>query len=131
VWAAPAGGGGASRATTVVTTASLAVDASESQDVALGNTWNLITLVADNQCRVTLYIDATYESADVGRLITVTPTGPHGVIVDVGLDGTTVLPLSSTFGYTLEGASARIRVTNNGLASAVVAVTLVTLPVEA
>lgn len=125
-WAAgaPSGGSSLARATATVVTASLATDASESSDIALGNTFHCFQIAADKDCRVTLHVNSTYATADAAREVYTNPTGAHGVILDAVLAAGVALPLiPAVLGAVISG-STRIRVTNMQGTSQVVTVTL-------
>lgn len=81
------GGGGSSpaavRQDVVLTTASLAQDASESGTVALGKSYRVIRVATDRAARVRLYTTVAKRDADASRAAGVTPTGDHGLVMEL------------------------------------------------
>lgn len=133
-WAPPSGGGGAAlaRATATVTTEEMDPDDSESQDLDLGGVWSLLTVSADTDCRVTIWVDADYEAADASRAVSTFPTGAHGVVFDGTLSAGVLLPIQPpVVGYELSGEPCRVRVTNLSGAAAEIEVSLVYVTMEA
>lgn len=131
---APTGGSGsgATRASVGVATASIANNASEGSDLALGTTVDVLRISADAACRVTVWVDATAEAADASRLITTAPDTSGGVFLDVYLDGSIPLVLVVPVRVAVFSAQPnRVRVTNWSGATAVLHVTFDVLVLEA
>lgn len=72
------------RDTVVLTTASLAINAEEVGTVALGKSFAIIKLVANDDCRIRLYSTAAQRTADAARPIGIAPapSTPHGLICE-------------------------------------------------
>lgn len=87
------GTGGLVRQETVVTTASLANNATEDDVVALGKSFELFKVEADRHCRVRLYQTAAARTADAARPIGTDPDTAAGVIADFAIDGTSGLTI--------------------------------------
>jgi hypothetical protein len=70
-----------------VVTASLAAGVNEQLTVALGKSFNLLSVQVDKKCRVELYANAAKRTADVARPIGTDPTpgSSHGVVCDFAL----------------------------------------------
>lgn len=83
--AGPAGADGAipSRQNIILTTASLAQNASESGTVALGKSYRLIRVATDRAARVRLYTTVAKRDADAARAIGIDPTGDHGLVMEL------------------------------------------------
>lgn len=78
-----AGGGGAARQDVVLTTASLAQNASESGTVALGKSYRVIRVATDRAARVRLYTTTAKRDADAARPVGTNPTGDHGLVMEL------------------------------------------------
>lgn len=125
-----------SRGAVVLTTASLANNATEVGTVALGKTFALIRTSADRPCRVRLYGTNMQLIADSGRAIGTDPIGEHGVICDLAfVTGNLVLDLAPmVFGACQESTvSANIpySITNTSGSTSTVAVTFTKMTLEA
>lgn len=70
------------RSTATITTASLAVDASESGTVTLTNGYRLLKIITNRPARVRLYTLAAKRDADAARAIGTDPTGDHGLVME-------------------------------------------------
>lgn len=71
---------------TIVTTGSLADDATATGTVAFADGWRLLNVATDEPARVRLYVDTDARTADASREIGTDPTGPHGVLLDLVTD---------------------------------------------
>lgn len=67
----------------ILTTASLAQNASESGTVALGKSYRLISVSTDRAARTRLYTTVAKRDADIARPIGTDPTGDHGLIMEL------------------------------------------------
>ncbi len=85
------GGGVGSRSDITITTASLADNATENDVAPLGRSFIPLRIEVDRNCRVRFYQTAAARTADAARAPGTDPTGEHGVILDVRLNGTTGL----------------------------------------
>ena len=119
----------------LLTTASLANNATETGAAALGKSYALVRVAADRACRVRLYGTAAQRAADANRAVGVDPSGEHGVACDlVFVAGNLALDLAPmVFGTCQEApATADIpySVTNTSGAAAAVVVTFTRLVLE-
>lgn len=122
------GGGSPSRTSVTYTTASLADLASETGVVTMAKGYNLLRVVADKACRVEVYANAAYQTADGSRGIGVDPTLDHGVMLDLVMDAADLdYALSPTVdGNNLESSpdtNIPITITNRSGSTGAVAVT--------
>jgi hypothetical protein len=122
------------RATTAYTTAVLADGASETGFVSIAPSYELLRIQTNVPARIRLYASTAQRDADVARLVTVDPTGDHGVIFEFvtlasDLDWA-ITPMAD--GYRLDSISSSIpiSVTNLSGSSGAVTVTLTYIPLE-
>lgn len=67
----------------VLTTASLALNASESGTAALGKSYRLIRVATDRAARVRLYTTMAKRDADAARPVGTDPAGDHGLVMEL------------------------------------------------
>lgn len=78
------GGSGASYNSSVThTTASMADSASVTEAVTIAKSCMLSRLTVDKPCRVRVYRNAAFASADLSRATTTAATGQHGLVLDI------------------------------------------------
>lgn len=84
------------RSTATITTAALASNATEADQVTLAKVFALLRVQVSCKARVRLYKTAAARTADASRASTTPPAAgtPHGVICDFYLDGSTGAPLA-------------------------------------
>jgi hypothetical protein len=118
------------------TTAALANGQSENASVALGKSFVLTKIVADRACRVRVYLNSDYRTADAARAVGVDPVGEHGVLLDALLtSGNLTLDLAPVI-YGTDGAIVRtgniaVAVENRSGAASTVQTTFHFLKLEA
>lgn len=71
------------RTVVTFTTTSLAANAEQQISVTIPDQCVLIKISTSVSSRVRAYVSNAYRSSDVGRAITVDPTGDHGVLLEV------------------------------------------------
>lgn len=71
------------RETSLVTTTSLANNASWEGIIELAAGYRLLRISTDQTARVRIYDSIEHRTADFSRLIGIDPTGTHGVILDL------------------------------------------------
>ena len=118
-------------------TASLANGATENGVIALGKSFIAIRLTVDRACRVRIYQTAAARTADASRAPGTDPTGEHGVILDIRLDGSTGLIwdiVDPPSGFCLEStvtADIPYAITNESGATSTVDITFTRVLLEA
>jgi hypothetical protein len=70
------------RTSTTITTASLAVNATENSTKAFSAAYRLLNITTDRACRVRLYTTSAKRTADASRAIGADPTGDHGLVFE-------------------------------------------------
>jgi hypothetical protein len=90
------GSAGAVRSVVEATTAELAADASENVSLTLAKSFLLMKVEVSTKARVRLYKTAAARTADAASAHGTYPTTgtPHGVIIDLYLDGSAGAPLA-------------------------------------
>jgi hypothetical protein len=131
VWKVQTNGSG-SRTNTVITTASLAVNATENNTVTLAGGYRLLRATTDRACRVRLYTTAAKRTADAARVVGVDPTGDHGLLFEfVPTAAVTDYDLTPTVdGWCPTGVAAFYAIENRSAGTSTVAVTLTWLRTE-
>jgi hypothetical protein len=124
-----------SRATATKTTASLAVNASESGTVTLAKGYRLYRITTSAPCRVRLYSTTAKRDADISRPIGTDPTGDHGVMLEfVSTEGLLTADLSPVVdgfdGKATPDGAIPISVTNTGAGTVAITVDLLYLRSE-
>jgi hypothetical protein len=101
------GSGGGVRTTQTKTTASLALNATETGVIALNKTFTAVKVTLDRAARLQLYSTAAARTADASRPVSVPPIPGtnHGVIADWFLDGSSGAPLAYECSPAVEGAN--------------------------
>jgi hypothetical protein len=84
-------GGGLEATDTTFVTASLANNTEENATVTLGKVFTPIRVTVDAACRLRLYQNAAARTADNSRVPGTSPTGEHGLILELRLTTTTGL----------------------------------------
>lgn len=108
----------------VLTTGSLATNQSSTHTLTLSGAGLFTKLQTSSQARVRVYLNNTYATADLGRLIDVELTGEHGCLLEaVTTSGNLVLDLSPLVPY-VSTTSLSVTVTNLALTSQTITCTL-------
>ena len=134
-YSAAGAGALAGRATATVTTSSIAVNTTEQTTITLSKSYRVLKVSADGASRVRLYATAAHQAADAARPIGVAATGDHGMYLEaiLGVDALSLLLSPQVDGTSFEavpGTAIPCSITNLGLASTAVTVTLTYLSTE-
>jgi hypothetical protein len=111
--------------------AAIAPGATQDRDVDLAGV-RLLKISASRPCRVRLYANAAYRTADAARLVTDDPTGDHGLLLEVVLTSTLLeLWLSPAVDlHSTDGGQLKAAITNNDTVSGTVELTFTFLRTE-
>jgi hypothetical protein len=108
----------------VITTASLAVNATENSTVTMSPGYRLHTIETDRACRVRLYTTSAKRTADASRLVGVDPTGDHGLMLEFVATGAVAYDLSPLVdGYCPTGNDVYYAIENRSAGTSTVEVT--------
>lgn len=124
-------GGGWTRTTTDITTASLTDGSTQNGSAPLAAGYNIYSVAVDRACRVRLYVDSSYRAADASRAIGTSPTGDHGVVMDLVFTAAGTLVMSPIVeGFILSGTDVPYAIENRSGSTAAVSVDLTYLRTE-
>lgn len=117
------GGAGNARQTTNITTASLTSTSTQNGSAPMAAAYKLYAVTADRACRIRLYPDGSYRTADAGRAIGTDPTGDHGVMLDLVFTAAGTLTMSPMVdGFVYSGTDVFYAIENRSGSTAAVSV---------
>ena len=116
-------GGGTGRQTMNITTASLTDGSTQNGSAPMAAAYRIYSITVDRACRIRLYPNGTYRTADAGRAIGTDPTGDHGVMLDAAFTGAGTLTMSPMVdGFVYSGTDVIYAIENRSGSTASVSV---------